>query len=95
MPHRGGRVAIFTVAQETLIVDMVHERHKDLRYEYVQNFMEPPKALMRNRPKLHRVTSRREHYPEAGLDEVGRSTDWRGAGTVVTGASGACLTHNE
>ncbi|XP_060790269.1 uncharacterized protein LOC132894453 [Neoarius graeffei] len=27
MPHRGGRVAIFTVAQETLIVDMVHENN--------------------------------------------------------------------
>ncbi|KAI5619492.1 potassium voltage-gated channel subfamily S member 2-like [Silurus asotus] len=28
-------------------------------------------ALMRNRPKLHRVaSSRREHYPEEGLDEV-------------------------
>ncbi|XP_046722685.1 uncharacterized protein LOC124397199 [Silurus meridionalis] len=27
MPHRGGRVAIFTAAQETLIVDMVHENN--------------------------------------------------------------------
>ncbi|XP_051985534.1 uncharacterized protein LOC127646124 [Xyrauchen texanus] len=27
MPHRGGRVAIFTVAQETLIVDMVRENN--------------------------------------------------------------------
>ncbi|ROL54782.1 hypothetical protein DPX16_23766 [Anabarilius grahami] len=27
MPHRGGRVAIFTAAQETLIVDMVRENN--------------------------------------------------------------------
>ncbi|XP_067107091.1 uncharacterized protein [Osmerus mordax] len=27
MPHSGGRVAIFTAAQETLIVDMVHENN--------------------------------------------------------------------
>ncbi|XP_035982894.1 uncharacterized protein LOC118557294 [Fundulus heteroclitus] len=27
MPHRGGRVAIFTAAQETPIVDMVHENN--------------------------------------------------------------------
>lgn len=27
MPHRCGRVAIFTAAQETLIVDMVHENN--------------------------------------------------------------------
>ncbi|XP_038562264.1 uncharacterized protein LOC119893925 [Micropterus salmoides] len=54
MPHRGGRVAIFTAAQETLIVDMVREmkpvyrvpfernsaRHKDLRYEYVQRILQ-------------------------------------------------------
>ncbi|KAI5624239.1 high affinity cAMP-specific 3',5'-cyclic phosphodiesterase 7A isoform X2, partial [Silurus asotus] len=54
-------------------------------------FMEPPKVWMRNHPKLHKVaSSQREHYPEAGLDKVGRSTKGRGAGTVVTGASGAC-----
>lgn len=27
MPHRGGRAAIFTAAQETLIVDMVRENN--------------------------------------------------------------------
>ncbi|RXN24115.1 receptor-type tyrosine- phosphatase U-like protein [Labeo rohita] len=27
MPHRGGRVALFTAAQETLIVDMVRENN--------------------------------------------------------------------
>ncbi|KAI5107334.1 sterol 26-hydroxylase, mitochondrial [Silurus meridionalis] len=51
--------------------------------ETLRNFMEPPKALRRNRPKLHRLaSSRRKHYPEAGLDEVGRSMEGRGAGTV-------------
>ncbi|KAI5104575.1 hypothetical protein C0J45_6201 [Silurus meridionalis] len=41
--------------------------------------------VLRNRPKLHRVaSSRREHYPEADLDEVGRSTEGSGAGTVIT-----------
>ncbi|KAI5614182.1 finTRIM family, member 16 [Silurus asotus] len=50
----------------------------------LRNVMEPPKALMRNHPKLHRVaSSRREHFPEADLDAVGRRTKGRGAGTVV------------
>ncbi|KAI5622825.1 hypothetical protein C0J50_17703 [Silurus asotus] len=41
MPHRGGRVAIFTAAQETLIVDMVREnnliRLRDIRAKVIAN----------------------------------------------------------